>query len=61
MKINFMVQYIINNKITYDYEAIDIFELHYNFGYNIKNSLDYIQNYKDELIEKNKKKGQLCI
>ena len=49
MKINFMVQYIINNKITYDYEDIDIFELYYNFVYNIKNSFEYIQNYRDEL------------
>lgn len=49
MKVNFMVQYIINNKITYDYEDIDVFELYYNFVYNIKNSLEYVQNYRDEL------------
>ena len=61
MKINFMVEYIIDNKHTIKHEPVDIFELYYNFAYSLKNSLEYIQNYKDEPIEKNKKKGKLCI
>ena len=57
MKINFMVQYIIDNKIIYDYEDIDIFELYYNFVYNLKNSLEYIQNYRDELSINDKQRN----
>lgn len=57
MKVNFMVQYIIDNKIIYDYENIDIFELYYNFVYNLKNSLEYIQNYRDELSINDKQRN----
>ena len=57
MKVNFMVQYIIDNKIIYDYEDIDIFELYYNFVYNLKNSLEYIQNYRDELSINDKQRN----
>lgn len=57
MKVNFMVQYITNYKITYDYEDIDIFELYYNFVYNLKNSLDYIQNYRDDLLINDKQRN----
>lgn len=57
MKVNFMVQYITDNKIIYDYENIDIFELYYNFVYNLKNSLEYIQNYRDELSINDKQRN----
>lgn len=57
MKVNFMVQYIIDNKIIYDYENIDIFELYYNFVYNLKNSFEYIQNYRDELSINDKQRN----
>lgn len=57
MKVNFMVQYIFDNKTIYDYEDIDIFELYYNFVYNLKNSLEYIQNYRDELLTNDKQRN----
>lgn len=57
MKVNFMVQYIIDNKTTYDYEKINLFELCNSFTYNLKNSLEYIQNYRDELSINNRQKN----
>lgn len=50
MKLNCMVQYIEDNKIIYNYEFINLFELCNIFTYNLKNSLEYIQNYRDELL-----------
>lgn len=57
MKLDCMVQYIISHKITYDYEKINLFELCNIFTYNLKNSLDYIQNYRDDLLINNKQRN----
>lgn len=57
MKLDCMVQYIISHKITYDYEKISLFELCNIFTYNLKNSLEYIQNYSDELLTNDKQRN----